>query len=195
MELGTQIKKYRNEKKLSQEELAEKIYVSRQTISNWENDKNYPDIKSLLLLSQFFGISLDILVKGDLKEMKEQIKEEEVKQFKREGIIFSILMAVMLISAIPLAWFLGNTGRGIWCVLAVITVLYSFRIEKWKKNYNIQTYKEITAFYEGKTLDEIDRQREYGKRPYQKILLAIGAALIALAVCSVMGFVLSHLFG
>ena len=45
MELSKQIKKYRTETNLSQEELADKIYVSRQTISNWENEKNYPDIK------------------------------------------------------------------------------------------------------------------------------------------------------
>ena len=51
MEISKQIKKYRAQENLSQEELAEKIFVSRQTISNWENDKNYPDIKSLLLIS------------------------------------------------------------------------------------------------------------------------------------------------
>lgn len=51
MELGNQIRKYRAERGLSQEELAEKVFVSRQTVSNWENDKNYPDIHSLLLLS------------------------------------------------------------------------------------------------------------------------------------------------
>lgn len=43
----------------SQEELAEKIYVSRQTISNWETAKNYPDIHSLLRLSSLFNVSLD----------------------------------------------------------------------------------------------------------------------------------------
>lgn len=48
MEIGKQIKKYRTDIKLSQEALAERIFVSRQTISNWENDKNYPDMKSLL---------------------------------------------------------------------------------------------------------------------------------------------------
>ena len=47
MELGKQIKKHRQEAQLSQEELAERIYVSRQTISNWENDKSYPDVNSL----------------------------------------------------------------------------------------------------------------------------------------------------
>lgn len=51
-----------------QEDLAEKVFVTRQTISNWENAKNYPDINSLVLLSQLFGVSLDILVKGDLEE-------------------------------------------------------------------------------------------------------------------------------
>ena len=66
MELNEQIKKYRTEMNLSQEELAEKIYVTRQSISNWENGKNYPDIHSLLLLSSLFGISLDQLVKGDI---------------------------------------------------------------------------------------------------------------------------------
>ena len=52
MNLGTQIKKYRGALALSQEELAEKIFVSRQSVSNWENNKTYPDIKSLLMLSE-----------------------------------------------------------------------------------------------------------------------------------------------
>ena len=51
MELNEQIKKYRTEMNISQEELAEKIYVTRQSISNWENGKPHPDIHSLLLLS------------------------------------------------------------------------------------------------------------------------------------------------
>lgn len=47
MEIGQQIIRYRKQQALSQEELAEKVYVSRQSISNWENDKTYPDIHSL----------------------------------------------------------------------------------------------------------------------------------------------------
>ena len=47
MNIGNQIKKYREQLNISQEELADKIFVTRQTISNWENNKNYPDIKSL----------------------------------------------------------------------------------------------------------------------------------------------------
>lgn len=50
MNLGTQIKYFRQRDYLSQEDLAEKLYVSRQTISNWENDKSYPDVHNLLML-------------------------------------------------------------------------------------------------------------------------------------------------
>ena len=49
----------------------------------------------------------------------------------------------------------------------------------------IQTYKEISAFMEGKSLDEIEKARESGKRPYQKVLAVIGAALVALIVCAI----------
>ena len=67
MELGKQIKKHRQEVQLSQEKLADRVYVSRQTISNWENDKSYPDVNSLVLLSEIFQISLDNLIKGDIE--------------------------------------------------------------------------------------------------------------------------------
>ena len=70
MELSKQIKKYRKEQKLSQEDLAEKIHVTRHTISNWERGKNIPDLNSLILLSQIFNTSLDNLVKGDVGIME-----------------------------------------------------------------------------------------------------------------------------
>ena len=65
MDISNQIKKRRTDMGLSQEELAERIYVSRQTISNWETDKTYPDIQSLLMLSVLFDTTNDVLVKGD----------------------------------------------------------------------------------------------------------------------------------
>ena len=58
MELGEQLKAYRQKVPLSQEELANRVYVSRQTISNWENNKTYPDVNSLVLLSEVFQVSL-----------------------------------------------------------------------------------------------------------------------------------------
>ena len=133
MELGKQIRKYRQEQQLSQEELADKIFVTRQTISNWENDKNYPDVKSLIMLSSLFGISLDILVKGDLKEMKEQIKETDIARFNRDGGILTILFLVMLFTPIPLVHFLGSIGFAIWAVIAVVTLVFALKVEKHKK--------------------------------------------------------------
>lgn len=78
MELGKQIKKHRQEVQLSQEKLADRVYVSRQTISNWENDKSYPDVNSLVLLSEIFQISLDNLIKGDIEVMKDVIQKKKL---------------------------------------------------------------------------------------------------------------------
>ena len=76
MELGNQIKKYRSELQLSQDQLAEHIYVSRQTISNWENEKSYPDVNSLVLLSEVFKTSIDNLIKGDIENMKKSMNKK-----------------------------------------------------------------------------------------------------------------------
>ena len=190
MELGSQIKKYRNKMNWSQDELADKVFVSRQTVSNWENDKNYPDIKSLILLSEVFGISLDNLVKGDIVKMKEQINSEEIERFRRDGNIYTILLLAMIITPIPLVHFFRFVGMSIWAVLGSITLMYAAKIEKQKKYFDIQTYKEIVAFTEGKSLDDIEKARESGKRPYQKILLAVGAGAMALVVAIVMTMIL-----
>ena len=69
MELGKRIKELRKTLNWNQDELAEKMFVSRQTISSWENDKSYPDIQSVLLLSDLFHVSVDQLLKGDVEKM------------------------------------------------------------------------------------------------------------------------------
>lgn len=97
---------------------------------------------------------------------------------------------MMLITPVPLARFLKWGGLGIWAVLAAVTMGVALVVEKKKAVLNIQTYREITAFLEGKTLDEIEAVREEAKRPYQKILLMIAFAVIALVVSILMGFLL-----
>ncbi len=181
-ELGKQIKKYRNELSLSQDDLAEKIYVTRQTISNWENDKSYPDVNSLVLRSEVFNISIDNLIKGDVEVMKEQISNEDRMQFKRMSNIYGLLLFLSIITPIPLAHFLGYIGTAIWIILMAVTFYVAYLIEKQKKRFDIQSYREILAFTEGKKLDEIAKAREEGKRPYQKILLAFGVSYIAIVI-------------
>ena len=190
MELNEQIKKYRTEMNISQEELAEKIHVTRQSISNWENGKTYPDIHSLLLLSSLFGISLDQLVKGDIEIMKEEIKKEETAKMNRYGKIYTIMLITTAISAVPLFMWLGVWAFIPWGIIWAISMYFAFKVEKVKKDNDVQTYKEIVAFSEGKLLDDIHKQREIGKRPYQKILLVIGTALTTFVVCVLIGFLM-----
>lgn len=186
MEISRQIRKYRLESKLSQEDLAEKVYVTRQTISNWETGKNYPDLNSLVLLSTLFGISLDILVKGDLEEMKEQIKADDIQRFNRDGGIFFVLLSATVILAVPMFLYLSSIGIGLWIVLFGVTMYYAAKIEKQKKRHDIQTYKEILAFTEGKRLDEIQKSVEAGKRPYQTVFYVMSSALIAAIIAGIM---------
>ncbi|MCI9271142.1 MAG: helix-turn-helix transcriptional regulator [Dorea sp.] len=186
MELGKQIKKYRGELSLSQEALAEKIYVSRQTVSNWENDKNYPDINSLLRLSEVFQVSVDILIKGDVEKMKVEIRQQDRQQFEMDSFIFSALMLATLLTPVPLLHYLDNLGIAVWVMLVSVTGFYASKVEKMKKAFDIQTYKEIIAFMGGEGLDEIAKAKEEGKRPYQKILMTAAAAFIALAVSVLM---------
>lgn len=194
MQLGNQIKKYRSELQISQEQLADRIYVSRQTISNWENEKSYPDVNSLVLLSEVFQTSIDHLIKGDIETMKEKIDEQEIKKLHHYGAILSLHFVIMIVSAVPLFFWLERLAWIPFGILFAITMYWALKVEKIKKDNDIQTYKEIVAFSEGKRLDEIQKQREIGKRPYQHLLKAIIAAVVTLAVCFLIGF-LFHLLG
>ena len=66
-ELGKKIIKIRKENDLTQEDFADKYSVTRQTVSSWENSKSYPDLDTLVKISDDFNISLDILLKEDKK--------------------------------------------------------------------------------------------------------------------------------
>ena len=182
MELGKQIRKYRNERTLSQEALADKVYVSRQTVSNWENDKSYPDVKSLVLLSEVFAVSLDQLIKGDVEMMKEQINQTDQKKFGRLSNIFAILFLATLITPIPLEHFLSYAGIATWVVIFGAALYTAALVEREKKKFDVQTYREILAFTEGKSLSEIEKAREEGKRVYQKAFLVIATGVITLIV-------------
>lgn len=194
MELGKQIKKYRTEVNLSQEELADKIFVSRQTISNWENDKNYPDIKSLLLMSEVFRVSLDILIKGDLERMKKEIDTQEYAKFQKDSTIYTVLFIALLIVPVPLIMLLKWFGMALYLCLFGIAMYFAVRIERYKKKYDIQTYKEIIAFTHGQSLDEIEKAKEEGKRPYQKALVVTGFSVLGVIIALIMTAVMRFFF-
>ena len=178
MELGKRLKEYRNQSGMTQDELAERLYITRQTISNWENDKSYPDIHSLLMLGDLFNVSLDTLVKGDIEIMKEKIDQADIRSFKRDSNIFAVLLLTSMVSLIPLYRWIGIPGLILWAVLFAVTIYYCVKVERVKKEQDIHTYREIVAFTNGEKLDSIEKAREQGKRHYQQIILMLACAVL-----------------
>ncbi len=193
MDVGIRIKKYREKQNISQDELAEKIFVSRQTISNWENNKTYPDIKSLLLLSDIFKVSLDDFMKGDIEKIKNLVNTQKVREFNIIGYIYLAELLILAITAYPLFKLEGNIGVIIWILFFLVTFFTAGIAEKIKKNNNIQTYKEILAFINSKQLNYEETQQELGKRMYQKILFAILAGVIALIINLIIIFIINKI--
>lgn len=133
MEIGKKLKEARLNRDLTQEVIAEKLNVSRQTISNWENEKSYPDIISVIELSNLYSISLDDLLKGD-DEMMEHLQESTnvVKSNQKllRAIILNIIVVILLIT---LGMFLPNESYYlvmIFCLAIVSSSLLLYQMIK-----------------------------------------------------------------
>lgn len=183
MELGQRIKHYRQKLHLSQDQLAESVFVTRQTISNWENEKNYPDIHSIIRLSHIFEVTIDSLIQGDLEKMEKEILYEDQLKMDRLSKQLLFLLILETVSVFPLFYYLEWIGVGIFLLIFVISLRMAYQIEKIKKDYDIQTYREIIAFSKGEHLDKLQKEREKAIRPYQKALIVATAALIAALIC------------
>lgn len=160
MELSKQIQKYRKEQNLSQEDLAEKIHVTRHTISNWERNKNIPDLNNLILLSKIFNTSLDDLVKGDIKVMKTQVNN---KHFNNWTFIMGVSSILTAISVGPSIHYLGIYGYIIVIILAVILVYSGIKVDKYKAQNKIFTYKQILDYMNGKPIKKINANKNKHK--------------------------------
>ena len=97
MEIGSKLKEARMNSKLTQEKVAEEIEVSRQTISNWENEKCYPDIISVIRLSDLYNVSLDNLLKGDADMIRHLEESTNVVTSNRKLMLAVGFNAIMLI--------------------------------------------------------------------------------------------------
>ena len=127
MKIEMKLKDARIQAGLSQEQVAEKIMVSRQTISNWENGKSLPDIVSIMNLSNLYQISIDELLKGD-KRMKEKIeKDANVAKVRGRVLVTTAVIALGFGIIYSISIFTGGafhefcTGAIQWVMLGVGT--------------------------------------------------------------------------
>ena len=140
MELGKNIVKLRKDNNLTQDELAEKLFVTRQTVSNWETCKNYPDLETIVKISDEFNIPLDELLKEDKKLLKEI--DNNVKGAKKYRNIIKFIVVIL-------------------CLL--LFICYK-AVMLYKYQYNEIEFDTNKIFNETIT---IDRNSEYnGKRIY-----------------------------
>ena len=111
MTLGEKLKKLRTDHGLTQEELAEKLYVSRTAISKWESDRGYPNIETLKAISKFFSVSIDDLLSSDeLLTIAEE--DSRQKETRLKDSVFALLdLSMVLLAFLPL--FAGNRAGDI----------------------------------------------------------------------------------
>lgn len=169
MEIGKRIREHRAELGLSQDDLAARVYVSRQTISSWENDKTYPDVQSLLILSDVFGATVDSLIKGDVETMTETI-DRDARLLMRLGYA---MLSFLLLMVATLVWLAIQSSAWDWpldqCLPTFVLALVLWGIamaaavwaERIKKEHDLITYREILAFSKG---ENVDRDTPRGRR-------------------------------
>lgn len=198
MELARQLKAKREEHGLSQDEVAKAIFVSRQTVSNWETDKTYPDVQSLLLLSQLFGVSIDELIKGDAAAMQQAIEEDSRKMrllsigmLAFSGLAFLFLLVFSLVWQEPSGF--ARMSKGNIAGAATFVVLYAIgfgmaiAIDRLKKKHDIVTYREIDRFLKGEFDGEPDSQGFARRHPAPGVMVKLlGGAVIGLMLAGLL---------
>lgn len=198
MEIGCRIKSYRTQLGMSQDALAERVYVSRQTISSWENDKTYPDVQSLLILSEVFGATIDDLVKGDVEAMTKTL-DTDAKTMLRLGFVMLAFLLLMILALVWVSvqlivwdWPTEQTVPTIVLALVLwgIAMFAAVWAERLKKEHDLVTYQEVLSFMTGK---DVDRATEKGRRErliptWMKVIRAVGTMLIAAAIGAFVGY-------
>lgn len=198
MELSRQLKTRREEQGLSQDEVAKAIFVSRQTISNWETDKTYPDVQSLLPLSQLYDTSIDELVRGDAGRIQQVVERDSRKmRLLSYGMIGFSLLAFLFLLGFSLAWpepssfarmSKGNIAGGVtFIVLYAIGFGMAIAIDRLKKKHDIVTYREIDRFLKGEIGEEPDSEGLARKHPALGVVVKLlGGAAIGLLLAGLL---------
>ena len=161
IEIASRLAKLRKEKGFSQEDLADKLGISRQAVSKWERAEASPDTDNLILLARLYDVSLDTLLSTDAKD--EEIKTEVVDSIKKEeddkhehedkeeakSLVINIIRSVytlLVVIAYLLIGFLAPRGviRG-WLVFLTIPIVFTLITAIEKKNANLFAFPVVTT--------------------------------------------------
>ena len=146
MTFGERLLEYRTHEGLSQEKLAEKVGVTRQTVSKWETNQSVPDFDKIIPLCEALGISTEELIKGkkeeknaeleEIKQEKERLKKEYVqKRNKKKAIVLSVSIFLYCIATFALPYMIevlryeDAHAVMIWatlCTIATVIIVYFF---------------------------------------------------------------------
>ncbi len=144
MQIGKKRRNARVQSGMTQENVAEKINVSRQTISNWENEKSYPDIISVIELSNLYSISLDDLLKGDEK-MIEHLEESTNVVKSNQKMIWAIIVNIIVVALlITLNMFIPDNRYflvGVFCLMVITSSAY---FTKYSENYKEDYFMNLS---------------------------------------------------
>ena len=94
--VGKNIQKFRKAKNITQEELAEKLNVTRQAVSNWETDKTQPDVDTLTQLSEALDVTVEELIYGEQKTKLETVTRTVTSDGSKAGISFGAALAMVI---------------------------------------------------------------------------------------------------
>ncbi|MGX7272923.1 helix-turn-helix domain-containing protein [Enterococcus haemoperoxidus] len=131
MTIGEILKEKREQLGYTQKEVAQKLYVSRQTVSNWEIGKTYPDIEKLLNLSDFYGLSLDELIKEDYR-MVDKLKRDTYEQKIRVYGFLSEQLSAMILGSILTCLFFGVHFSMLVQIILIVLTLSCFIFLLWR---------------------------------------------------------------
>ncbi|CCX71946.1 putative transcriptional regulator [Firmicutes bacterium CAG:555] len=132
MEISERLKQARITCGMTQEQVTERVMVSRVTLSHWENGKTLPDITSLISLSDIYQISLDELLKGDPK-MTEKVKKDAKDLNNRRVLLITAILALIVMMTYTISLFVGGNFKAFtqaaapWLIMGIgVAVLTSY---------------------------------------------------------------------
>ena len=177
MDIGNQIREHRQQLGLSQEELAQRLYVSRVTISHWETGRTLPDVQSMLLLANLFGTTIDEMVRGDVDEMREMVEKDE----RRTRTLAAALAAVEVVVVTALA-VTAVAGREylepvLRLLLAVLALAFSMAVLAARRGRGGEDARSAAELLGAATGEPVEAARASGAALGMRVVLQVFVGL------------------